>query len=395
MLILFVRVLRRLCHRPENQASACSFNFTFLKMNFTDAFFSLPFFTRSWLGLTFAITAAVTLDVIPPEKVTLDWHRVINFDSNSKYESLESWRVLTSFCYCGAPLTELYSLFLLYTIFTYGNGYEKNPFPAGSGSSTADALFSILFCVICILCTHPLPEYLLGATYALYPILTRNLTYSLLYLWSKRNPHAIVQLNFIPMEGRYLPFAHLGISLFLDNRLHELIHGFLVAHLYYFLTVVAPMQRGGRLIIRTPRVLVELLGEEANIVSGNDDQSQFQQQMFRFRDQDDATQAHIAAKLGNLQQIRHLVEEVTPAGGQRRRYFLTASDRNGWQPLHEACRGGYIEIVQYLVIDQAEFVDIHATTNSGHSPISLSQEYHGEDHPVTKLLQEMTTLRND
>ncbi|OEU15449.1 Der1-like protein, partial [Fragilariopsis cylindrus CCMP1102] len=215
-------------------------------------FQSLPLFTRTWLGLSIIVTAAVTLDVIHINQVVLDWGRIIPY--NKILNKL--WRLLTSFCYVG-KFDQFNSLFLLFTIYVHSKGYEKNPFPAGSGSRTADSLFGIIFCIICLLITQPIPGYLFGTTYALYPIMTRNLTGSLLYLWSKRNPRVMIQLNFIPMEGRYLPFAHIGASLFMKNRLHELLHGFLIGHIYYFLIEVAPVLMGGKRILHTPRILVE------------------------------------------------------------------------------------------------------------------------------------------
>lgn len=365
-------------------------------MDIVDSFRSLPLFTRSWLGLTFAITAAVTLDVIPAHQVVLDWDRVMNIgigiNRHGNYDRPELWRLLTSFCYCGAPLNQMHSLFLLYTIYIHSKGYERNPFPAGSGSRTADGIFGAIFCLIILLCTHRLPRYLFGPTYALYPILTRNLIGALLYLWSKRNPRAMIQLNFVPMEGRYLPFAHIGISLLMKNRLHELIHGFAVGHLYYFLIAIAPVQMGGRRILRTPQFLVELIGEEVTMVPEEDQEyrARHERQEHIFRDQDSATPAHIAAKLGNLSTLQQLVEATTAnAGGHRRRLLLTACDRNGWQPLHEACRAGRTEIVRYLVEEQGQYLNVHATTNDGQSSLSLSQEYHGENHPVTQLLQQI------
>lgn len=359
-------------------------------MDLIDSFQTLPVFTRSWLGLTFAITAAVTLDVIPSDQIVLDWRRVIHISNNERFEL---WRVLTSFCYCGAPLNELYSLFLLFTIYTHSNAYEKNPFPAGSGSTAVDAIFSVLFCVFFLLCTHPVPGYFFGPKYALYPILTRNLNGALLYLWSKRNPRAMIQLNFVPMQGRYLPFAHIGISLYTNNRLHELLHGFVVGHVYYYLIEVAPSLLGGRRILHTPRILVQLMGEGEITMPEAVYQPPSEQQTFESRSRDNATPAHIAAKLGNLPSLQQLVETTASISGRHR--LLTASDRNGWQPLHEACRGGHIEIVRYLIVEQGQYTDIHATTNHDKSSLSLAQEFHGEEHPVTQLLQQIISSSNE
>lgn len=364
-------------------------------MDLIDTFKSFPVFTRTWLGLTFAITAAVTLDVIPARQLVLDWRRVINMYPTRRHESIELWRVLTSFCYTGAPLNEFYSIFLLFTISAHSNGYEKNPFPAGSGSRSADTIFGVLFCVICLLITHPVPGYFFGPKYALYPILTRNLTGVLLYLWSKRNPRAMIQLNFVPMEGRYLPFAHIGLSLFLDNRLHELLHGFLVGHIYYYLIAIAPVLSGRR-ILKAPRILVELIGEAGDIIPEPEyDHPRAENPISEMMERDGATPAHVAAKLGNLPLLQELVGTATSAGARgNRRRTLTASDRNGWQPLHEACRGGHTEVVRYLIVEQGEYVDVNATTNGGQSPLSLAQEEHGENHPVTEILQEAINHNN-
>jgi hypothetical protein len=360
-------------------------------------FQSLPLFTRTWLGLSIIVTAAVTLDVIHINQVVLDWARIIPYNKSlnniginvSQYRGgssknvIELWRLLTSFCYVG-KFDQFNSLFLLFTIYIHSNGYEKNPFPAGSGSRSADSLFGIIFCIICLLITQPIPGYLFGTTYALYPIMTRNLTGSLLYLWSKRNPRAMIQLNFIPMEGRYLPFAHIGASLFMKNRLHELLHGFLIGHIYYFLIEVAPVLMKGKQILRTPRLLVELLGEDvANMVPQNNNHDNNNDAIVR--DRDGATQAHILAKLGNLPHLREISN--TNIG------MLNVPDRNGWKPLHEATRGGFVEIVQFLIVEQ--HLDVHETTNSGQSCLSIAREFHVENHPVTRLILQIIAAEDN
>jgi hypothetical protein len=360
-------------------------------------FQSLPLFTRTWLGLSIIVTAAVTLDVIHINQVVLDWARIIPYNKflnniginvsqyrgGSSKNVIELWRLLTSFCYVG-KFDQFNSLFLLFTIYIHSNGYEKNPFPAGSGSRSADSLFGIIFCIICLLITQPIPGYLFGTTYALYPIMTRNLTGSLLYLWSKRNPRAMIQLNFIPMEGRYLPFAHIGASLFMKNRLHELLHGFLIGHIYYFLIEVAPVLMKGKQILRTPRLLVELLGEDvANMVPQNNNHDNNNDAIVR--DRDGATQAHILAKLGNLPHLREISN--TNIG------MLNVPDRNGWKPLHEATRGGFVEIVQFLIVEQ--HLDVHETTNSGQSCLSIAREFHVENHPVTRLILQIIAAEDN
>ena len=67
---------------------------------------------------------------------------------------------------------------------------------------------------------------------------------------------------------------------------------------------------------------------------------------------------------------------------------INRADENDWTPLHEAIRGGHKEVVT-LLLDEGG-LDMHAITNQGHgySPISLSVHYHGENHPLTRMLRD-------
>jgi ankyrin repeat protein len=61
-------------------------------------------------------------------------------------------------------------------------------------------------------------------------------------------------------------------------------------------------------------------------------------------------------------------------------------DKNGWQPLHEATRGGHLDAVKFLVEQKA---DVNAVTNFGKggvSPYYIALKNHGYDHPVTQFL---------
>mmetsp|Transcript_9638 Transcript_9638/g.16016 ORF Transcript_9638/g.16016 Transcript_9638/m.16016 type:complete len:384 (-) Transcript_9638:83-1234(-) len=363
-------------------------------------FTSLPPITRTWLGAATGITALVTLDFLPAHQLLFDWARIMN--------DLELWRIATSFLYCGGRLNEFHVLILLYLIHNHGKGYEMHPFMSGGGRS-ADAAFAFLFCIVTILISFPiinkygpmvLPERY-SFPFVLYPLFTRTLVYAILYLWSRRNPNARVNLNFIPVQGRYLPFAYVGFSLALGNRLNELIHGIVVGHIYFYLIEVAPTVLNRR-ILTTPRFLVDLLGGPGggaadyvvvdDFVADDSDEDvglpppppapTAEEQREILRQNDGASDAHIAAKTGSLQALRVLAR--TDEGA----HMLHARDRNDWTPLHEGVRLGDLGVVDFLI---DENVDINARTQEGRgfSPLWLAQATHGPDHPVTILLREL------
>ena len=68
---------------------------------------------------------------------------------------------------------------------------------------------------------------------------------------------------------------------------------------------------------------------------------------------------------------------------------LHLKDKNGWQPIHEAVRGGHLETVKFLVEQKA---DVNSVTNFGQggvSPYYISVSNHGHDHPVSEFLSSM------
>ena len=52
-------------------------------------------------------------------------------------------------------------------------------------------------------------------------------------------------------------------------------------------------------------------------------------------------------------------------------------DSNGWQPIHEAARGGHLDAVQLLVTHFGE----------GRSVLELVLDTHGHDHPLFGYLE--------
>ena len=231
-------------------------------------FRSLPPLTRTWFGLTLVLTGSVALDIIPASQLIFDWDR-IRLDS-------EVWRLASPFCFADGPITNFSTLILLYLVYNFSLGYERNPYDTGGGGGSADYALALVVCASLTLLTYRpvvllFGPTLLGSLYSssqhyrppiLYPLFTRNLAYSVLYLWSRRNPRARVDINFIPVVGRYVPFAHVGISLFLGHRVGQMAHGIFVGHVYYWLVDVVPRMYGGRMILKTPELLIDYFRDE-------------------------------------------------------------------------------------------------------------------------------------
>lgn len=90
---------------------------------------------------------------------------------------------------------------------------------------------------------------------------------------------------------------------------------------------------------------------------------------------------HIIAGRGRLEDVMFLVKNDPPSASYK--------DSNGWQPLHEAVRGGHLDVVQFLV--GSAKVDINARTGNdgyGGSPLWWAKKFHGDDHSITTYLEE-------
>ena len=239
----------------------------------------------------------------------------------------------------------------------------------------------------------------------------------------------------------------------LGNRnVYEMIHGIFVGHIYYYLVAVVPTITGKH-ALTTPRVLIDLIegpaGEGDEDGEDEDDEAldiddlvndDVRQQvnvnraqlLRRFQQIDGATPAHVAAKMNDLRSLQALATNI-----DTKTYFIQR-DNNGWQPLHEAVRGGYIDIIDYLLsVDLTSStsstpttdnedevntndddnndhdgndanssdivvrrVDINARTNYrqrndnlGCSPLYLAETIHGVQHPVSVRLRELGAIR--
>jgi len=88
--------------------------------------------------------------------------------------------------------------------------------------------------------------------------------------------------------------------------------------------------------------------------------------------------AHTAASTGDLEALIAIAIDNPEA--------LKHKDGNGWNPLHEAVRGGHVEIVKFLLKGGLEKNERTHTGNGG-SPLWWAKKTHGVDHPMVKYLE--------
>jgi prolyl 4-hydroxylase len=86
--------------------------------------------------------------------------------------------------------------------------------------------------------------------------------------------------------------------------------------------------------------------------------------------------ARQAVRIGDLQSMIAAISSDASTIHER--------DENGWQLLHEAARGGFEDLVEYLTQNGA---DVNSPTSYGQTALDIALGEHGEDHPVIQMLQ--------
>lgn len=92
----------------------------------------------------------------------------------------------------------------------------------------------------------------------------------------------------------------------------------------------------------------------------------------------------IAAAQGNMHEVQRLLK-AKPS-------IVHSQDENGWQAIHEAARGGHLEVMKYLVQNGA---DIHRRVGNGYSALKIAQEHLKPDHEAIRYLQNPMASNRD
>lgn len=93
--------------------------------------------------------------------------------------------------------------------------------------------------------------------------------------------------------------------------------------------------------------------------------------------------AQKAAAKGDVKVLKQEISEKKDVVHKR--------DDNGWQPLHEAARGGHQDALELLVNNGAD-VNTRTYGGAGETPLHIAKRRYGAFHPVVKYLQSLGAL---
>lgn len=200
-------------------------------------FDSIPLLTKIMVMSALITAGLSTFQMVAPYNLILLWPQVKN--------KFEVWRLLTAFVYAGGFSFN----FAMHTLVLYENcrRYEANPYNTGTGGNSADMLWMIILAMGVLL--------ILSYNFGLF-LLSEELLYVIMYVWSRREPNLQMNLFGIRLKSIYLPWAYVGIRLLMGSSITEAIIGIAVGHLYFFLVEVLPVSHGYNLV-KTPKFCVD------------------------------------------------------------------------------------------------------------------------------------------
>lgn len=197
--------------------------------------FRVPPITR-WMTLLIASVALlVYIDALSPYSL---------YYSPLFLRKFEVWRVFTTFLYFGRPTLDMF----MHVVFLYR--YSKM---LEEGCVCTSEYFWLILVISSAL-------FVISNIYGISALGT-SFSATITYIWTKRNPRAIVQIfGFISFPAFYLPFILPGFML-LSRRSISIddVLGIAVGHLFHYFKDVYP--RWGRDVLNTPCWVKKLFKE--------------------------------------------------------------------------------------------------------------------------------------
>lgn len=204
-------------------------------------FFEVPPITRYYTLTALFLSLLVQCDLVTPFQLFFSWHTAV--------QKAQYWRFLTTFLFFGHLSVDF--LFHLFFMSRYARMLEES-----YARRTVEFAWMMGVMGAGLLLLSPLTTD---------PFLASPLSFTLTYLWSRRQ--ASVEMSFLGLftfSAAWLPVVLISFSVVVNSRVPtaDLIGG-VVGHAYYFLEDVWPEHEasGGRHWLACPDFLKRLVGQ--------------------------------------------------------------------------------------------------------------------------------------
>jgi len=188
----------------------------------------IPPITRTWLIAAIGTSLAVQCHVITPLQ--------LYFSFKSAFINLQPWRSITTFLYFG-PLS-IDFVFHLFFFMRYSRMLEESSF----AGRKADYFWLLFTSASLLLALSPLFTL---------PFLSSPLAFTLVYIWSRRQPAMRISLfGILTVSAPYLPIALVAISWVINGTWRAAasdLMGCVVGHAWYVGTDVMTREVGGQM----------------------------------------------------------------------------------------------------------------------------------------------------
>jgi Derlin-2/3 len=226
-------------------------------------FWEMPMCTRWWTTATLLMSGLVQCDLVTPFQLFYSYRTVFEKSQVRSarflhpYQLLvryctdshppQYWRLLTTFLYFGPFSIDLF--FHVYFLQRYSRLLEES-------SGRSPAYFSWLL-------VYAMTSLLLLSPFVSMPFLGHPLSSTLVYIWSRRNPDALMSfLGLLVFRAPYLPWVLMGVSFVLHGTVpRDEFMGIVIGHVWYFFNDVYPPLHGGSRPLDPPMFWRRLFGE--------------------------------------------------------------------------------------------------------------------------------------
>ncbi|EOB13491.1 Derlin-2, partial [Nosema bombycis CQ1] len=193
---------------------------------FLAQFFSTPPITRALSISIIIIIVCIYIKLVSPYSLMYSPYFL---------KSGEFWRIFTCFLYFGNPSLDV--LIHITFLYRYSRMLEE-------GFIYTSDYFWLVFIISSLL-------FFIANLFNI-PLLASAFSSTITYIWTRKNPHAIVQIfGFISFPAFYLPFIVPLFMLVTEKKIMtEDLLGIVVGHLYFFFKDVYP--KWGADVFKTP-----------------------------------------------------------------------------------------------------------------------------------------------